>query len=332
MIAKRTLISSAIACWLAGGSAASAEPGLVLVHGGATEPERGVVATAIEAAVQTAGWTLPATPPAAKDADALLTCSDTKQAWSCIPASLQAVRRMLIVGVERRSSDGTPMVVLTGKALVPSEQVVVVGERYCERCAGDQLRAAAVELAARILRELAVRSGRTTLVVTSRPTGAQISLDGDFVGVTDTSVSTYPGSHKVVLEKAGFLSVKREILVEEGQTVTLSEELRPAGLGERPKPPPRRPSRLLPGLVIGTGASLLVMGGLLIYLDEDMTLTGQQYPTYFDSARYGVGYAIAGALVGAGGLYWWHRRTKARTTPTMSVTSHGGTVGWSGSF
>lgn len=332
MRANRILISSAIACWLAGGAAASAEPGLVLVRGGAAEPERGVVATAIEAAVQTSGWTLPATPPAATDTDALLTCSDTKEAWSCVPASLRAVRRMFIVGVERRSSDGKPMVVLTGKVLVPGERVVVVGERYCEQCAGDQLRAAAVELAERILRELAVRSGRTKVIVTSSPAGAQISLDGDLVGVTDTSISTSPGTHKVILEKAGFISEKREIFVEEGQTVTLSEKLHPAGLGERPRPPPQRPSRLLPGLAIGAGAVLLVTGGLFIYFDEDVTLTGQQYPTYFDGARYGVSYVIAGTLIGAGGLYWWHRRTKARSAPAISVTAGGGTVGWLGSF
>src|SRR5690606_25423721 len=152
-----------------------------------------------------------------------------------------AIRRMLVVGVERRTNNGAPMVVLVGKAVVPSERIVVIEERYCAPCAAGQLGTAPVGLANGILRELAVRSGRTTLVVRSNPTGAQIILDGDRIGATDATFSTYPGTHHIILEKPGFLLETRTITVEEGKTEAVTLELRSSGLGDRPKPPPKPP-------------------------------------------------------------------------------------------
>ena len=50
--------------------------------------------------------------------------------------------------------------------------------------------------------------------------------------------------------------------------------------------------------------------------------------SFDDSARPGVGCAIAGAALVVGGAYWWMRRTRSRSAPTVSATSAGGTVGW----
>lgn len=133
MTVNRTMISSAIALWLAGGSSAvAAETDLVLVGGGAGARERAAVGLAIESVTRSAGWSLPATPPARKDSAALLLCADSKQPWDCVPAPLRAVQRLFVVGVESRTNNGAPMVVLTAKAIVASDRVVVVGERYCE--------------------------------------------------------------------------------------------------------------------------------------------------------------------------------------------------------
>jgi hypothetical protein len=80
------------------------------------------------------------------------------------------------------------------------------------------------------------------------------------------------------------------------------------------------------------GAAMLVTGVVFIAVDEDVNPTGPQPERYFDSAKYGVGYAIAGTAIAAGGIYWWMRRTKARAVPTLSVTPTGGSVGWIGTF
>ncbi len=345
MTANRALISSAIALWLAGGSSAvAAETGLVLIGGGAGERERTTVGTAIESVTRSSGWSLPATPPARKDSAALLECADSKQPWDCVPAPLRAIQLLFVVGVESRTHDGAPMVVLTGKAIVSSERVVVVGERYCEPCEEGQLGEASAELANRLLRELAVRSGRTTLAVKSKPTGAQIILDGERIGATDAAFSTYPGAHMVILEKPGFLVEARQVNVREGEAAEVSMELRPSelsrqrppGAGDRraarPARAPGRPSRLPPALVIGGGAALLAAGAVLVALDEDVHPGGEQSPRYFDSARHGVACVIAGAALAASGAYWWMRRARARSAPAISATPTGGTVGWLGTF
>ena len=338
MKANRALISSVIALWLAGGSsAAAAETGLVLVGGGAGERERATVGTAIESVTRSAGWTLPSAPLAREDSAALLACADSKQPWDCVPAPLRAIHRLFVVGVESRTYDGAPMVVLTAKAIAASERIVAVGERFCEPGEEGQLGEAAAELANRLLRELAVRSGRTTVAVKSKPTGAQIILDGERIGATDASFRTYPGVHSVILEKPGFLVEARQLTVEEGELAEVSVELRPSEMGDRlppgaggrrgDRPAPRapgRPSRLRPALVIGGGAALLVTGVVLIALDE-IALDE-------DVHLGGVGCAIAGAAIAAGGAYWWMRRTKARSAPAVAATPAGGSVGWLGIF
>jgi PEGA domain len=299
MTAKRALISWVIALWLAGGSSAmAAEPDLdlVLVGGGAGERERATAGAAIEAVTRSAGWQLPAAPPSRKDAAALHACAGSKQPWDCVPAQLRAVRRMLVVGVESRTHEGASMVVLTGRAIIASEQLAVIGERYCESCGEDALSEASAELAIRLLRELAVRSGRTTVTVRSQPTGAQIMLDGERIGAIDATFSTYPGTHTVLFEKPGYFVESREVTVGEGEAVEVAATWRSSGFGQRPSPSagaeetaraPSRPSQLPPALVVGGGAALIAVGAVLLALDEDSSLESKAQRVslyYFDSA------------------------------------------------
>ena len=64
------------------------------------------------------------------------------------------------------------------------------------------------------------------LEVLSTPPGADIEIDGDFVGNTPSKVSASAGQHHVVLKKSGFQGGERKVTVS-GGLVRLNAELEP---------------------------------------------------------------------------------------------------------
>jgi hypothetical protein len=60
---------------------------------------------------------------------------------------------------------------------------------------------------------------------TSTPAGAEITLDGNFVGNAPSSIAVGPGKHLVVLAMPGFEKWKRELLVSLGSDVYVSATL-----------------------------------------------------------------------------------------------------------
>ena len=69
------------------------------------------------------------------------------------------------------------------------------------------------------------------LQVESNPSGADIEIDGSFVGNTPSDLQILEGEHTVVIKKAGFTDWKRKIEVNSGSSVHLSAEL---GKAENP--------------------------------------------------------------------------------------------------
>ncbi|HWO27128.1 MAG TPA: hypothetical protein VNO30_50710, partial [Kofleriaceae bacterium] len=125
----------------------------------------------------------------------------------------------------------------------------------------------------------------------------------------------------------------REVAVRSG----LGERLLPDAGDSRPARPAlvqRRRSQLPPALIVSGGAALLVVGMVLLAFDEDSHAAGQRLSGTgdFDSARPGVGCALAGGALAVGGAYWWMRRARSRSAPTVTATSTGGAVGWITSF
>ena len=55
------------------------------------------------------------------------------------------------------------------------------------------------------------------LQVTSTPDGADIEIDGSFVGNTPSAVGVAPGQHQLSVKKAGFKPWERKITVSSGQ-------------------------------------------------------------------------------------------------------------------
>jgi len=62
--------------------------------------------------------------------------------------------------------------------------------------------------------------------ISSTPVGADIEIDGNFVGSTPSSITVGPGDHDIVVKKSGFTTWERKITASTGH-VTLSAELAP---------------------------------------------------------------------------------------------------------
>jgi hypothetical protein len=71
---------------------------------------------------------------------------------------------------------------------------------------------------------LPTETTQATLVVESTPSGADIEVDGAFVGSTPSTVSLAPGSHGVSVKKKGFVDWTRTVNVT-GGSVHLNAEL-----------------------------------------------------------------------------------------------------------
>jgi hypothetical protein len=83
----------------------------------------------------------------------------------------------------------------------------------------------------------AVASAQTQIVLSSTPSGADIELDGAFVGSTPSTVGVAAGDHVITIVKKGFKSWERKIKVTTGK-VEIAAELEPnEGADQTPKPP-----------------------------------------------------------------------------------------------
>lgn len=59
-------------------------------------------------------------------------------------------------------------------------------------------------------------SAQASLTINSTPSGADIEIDGAFVGNTPSTVSVAPGSHQIVVKKSGFADWTRTLKVTDG--------------------------------------------------------------------------------------------------------------------
>lgn len=65
----------------------------------------------------------------------------------------------------------------------------------------------------------------TTAVVKSDPPGADVTIDGKYMGSTPSTVRLAPGDHTILLEKAGFKAWQRTMAVNPGGIVTIDATL-----------------------------------------------------------------------------------------------------------
>lgn len=73
----------------------------------------------------------------------------------------------------------------------------------------------------------AASAAQASLEVESTPPGADIEVDGNFIGSTPSSVAIAAGLHEVVVRKRGFATWKRRISISSG-SIHLNAELEPS--------------------------------------------------------------------------------------------------------
>lgn len=74
------------------------------------------------------------------------------------------------------------------------------------------------------LDQLPIAGGNTKLDVTSSPAGAEIEVNGNFVGNTPSAIHLEPGEYTVAVKKNGYTSWERKVKIN-GGNVTLVAEL-----------------------------------------------------------------------------------------------------------
>ena len=64
---------------------------------------------------------------------------------------------------------------------------------------------------------------KQSLKLSSSPAGADIALDGNFVGQTPSSVLTLPGDHYIKIVKTGYKPWERTITTSGGEVTVVAE-------------------------------------------------------------------------------------------------------------
>ena len=207
--------------------------------------------------------------------------------------------RATTVGGERRLDVTGWLLEGSGGARLSSDQAV------CEACDSSKVTQTIVGLTERLVKEGRARMGTTRLFLRSTPTGAEVTLDDEVVGVTDTEYTTYPGAHRVTFRRDGFKDEVREIVAHPNARTEVAVAL-VDGKGSPVEAPARSPrsARTRGWVVAGAGLALAVTGGVLIAIDEDKGSGGTRQPNVRDTALLGTAFVAAGALAGGLGGYW----------------------------
>lgn len=352
------LLTCAIAAVLAAPSLASAGTGLVAVIGKGKSPDLKRFTTLAETAAKEAGWTLaaaPLDPGAAREAS---TCIERDRPLPCLASFItpSGADRLLFLKVGAAAEDKA-VLQLTAIVVLDTGGAPAISERFCRTCNESQVGAAVHELVRTSIQNAAVTSGRTIVAITASAPGAWIYLDGNLLTAasaattTRAQAATFPGPHTATVEKAGFQTQILRIDAREGKTTEISADLRANGAAPEAPPTPARAAKPPPppspwrrplgwGLVAAGGASVLV-GATLVALDEDQPPLGEpRQPQYFNSARFGVGVMIGGALLTGGGAAYLlltrprspQHASHAASLPTFTPLPGGAAVTWGKAF
>lgn len=319
------LILAAAVMAAAPGALAYAETGAVLVYGKAGSHERQVVGAAITRTIRAASWTVSESPFSMKESEEIVICLERDRPWPCVAptATAKGIQRIVVVEV---AADSPKSVVVTGQILLDSSAVPSIERRYCAPCSDTTLDQSAKELVDVLLERATAREGNTAIDVRTVPPGASITIDGTMSGQSDKTIVVSAGQHQVQLQRSGYRPYLLQVTVAEGQTFSVNATLVPAEV----RNPDDRPSRLVPGVIIGAGALALITGSVYSFSADPPKQS-------FEQSRFlysGVGLAAAaagGAAVGVG-LYLWFHHPKSRSVPVVSYANGGGLIGWSSSF
>jgi hypothetical protein len=312
--------------------AASAD-GAILVLGKASSERHEMIVDSVRRVSGEVGWSLSAPRFSAADGEAIVACLANDRPWTCIaPRMRDKGDRLVVVQIELERSD----TVVTVHVVSAATGADTNGKQFCTACDEQALTRAVVEVTKEALHDSVARAGKTVLAIKSIPDKAWISLDGKPGGATNTTKTTYPGEHVVVLRHDGYEPATRTVTAIDGKVVVVEVALEPTKTTQpvSSKPEPAgAPSTLIPKLAIGIGGAALVAGALMVVLDEDPNPVGQQKERIYNTAPAGVAIGIAGALLAGTGVYLWWRSSSGSPVAKVTLLLDGGAlIGWSGRF
>jgi hypothetical protein len=198
----------------------------------------------------------------------------------------------------------------------------VAERRFCQRCTEATLRKTADDVIAALAKAGDKGSGGT-LKLTSTPAGASCKIDGRTIGKTPLDEPITAGPHEITVVTEHHQSETRFVTVKPGETAVVDVALtadKPAGAR----------SKMLPLVAMGAGGALLVTGVIRIAVDQDKG--PDEPPTIHNTAPAGVGFALAGVAVAAGGYVWFRTISKREVAPVAAVSREGAYVGWVSRF
>jgi PEGA domain len=328
------IVALLVALYLVGSGASAHADGIILVAGTASPRQRQVVVDAFETTARSMRWKLTAPSLAREIIDASVKCLGNSAPWTCVAPEIRANDQIVIVQLESERGAATPTTIATAHVLITGIQGDVSASRYSETSNEEAFKRNTADLS-KVMQDAAERTGRTKLVIRSKPDKAWVTLDGRNSGATERTLATYPGSHTVSIRRIGYKTVTREVVAIEGKVNTEEFELEaddpgngPSGGGPSGPVVDGGTSRLVPKLAVGVGAVAIAAGVLWLVYDEDPDPQGPQQPTYHNTSRYGYISLAAGLTTAGVGLYFW-LRPDGTSAPTVTPLRGGGaSAGW----
>jgi TolB-like protein len=228
----------------------------VAVDGELSEVDRDALTAELVGGLERGSFAVVAPAAVVAADDSAATCADAK----CFVRVAKAVRASHVVRarVQVRDRDYDVRVELVdGK----SGAVLAKSEEGCEICgiadAGTLMTSAAATLRTKLD---ALAKGPSVLTVRSEPADAEVTIDGEVVGITPLERPVVGGKKIVRVSKDGYIAVEREVTVVDGVAEQISFELE--------KVPSRLPKRPWGWVSLGVGIAGLGVGTAFAVFDD----------------------------------------------------------------
>lgn len=148
--------------------------------------------------------------------------ADATALFAATPSGCKVDMQISYHGMEERAFQGTRWWILQSNGSFESTILEEVGQRT-KLSSGHS-----VALALAPLKQPPPPStAPATLALTSNPAGAEIEMDGKYVGSTPSTLKVQPGSRGIVLRKAGYQPWGRTLDVAAEASLTIAADLEP---------------------------------------------------------------------------------------------------------
>ena len=322
-------IFAAIVCCAVDAGAADDHAALVAVS---APPElMSGLQSVLEAAVAKQDWGAHTVDPAT--ATALARCVSTETA-SCVASlfSHASASDVLFVRVEAKpDDDGDEQVSVRGWLIARATgKVVGVAQRHCSGCGGaERIGHLAGAIAVELIRARARTTAPATSVrVTTHPSDAMVSIDGNAPQASGDVRTLTPGTHTLVVTRQGYQSVTKRIEVGRSEQrvldITLEKQAAATQAGTSTLGP-----AYLPYVLGGAAGVSLIVGITWIAIHRDPVegsgTNRRRNATSRDSRTHGIVATSLGLVLGgAAGYLWYRNRERPGPTPVALTPLPGG--------